>query len=114
MNKSLYGKTMCAVYGSQRHDEMYIYMPKHASFDSLPEALRVRFGKPRKAMEILLSPEKSLARVTGEKILKAFLKQGFYLQLPPAEKENWLRELQLAQNDLSDSTVPDDQATPEA
>lgn len=90
-------KTMCAVYGSVRHDEMYIYMPKNIAFDTLPEALRSRFGKPRKAMEILLIPGKTLARVSADKILEDFARQGFYLQLPPAEKENWLEAFRMDQ-----------------
>lgn len=91
-------KIMCAVYGSVLHDEMYIYMPKNVAFETLPDALRSRFGKPRKAMEILLVPGKNLANVSVDKILEAFKKQGFYLQLPPAKKENWLEEFRSAQS----------------
>jgi uncharacterized protein YcgL (UPF0745 family) len=51
-------------------------------------------------MEILLIPGKSLAQVSVEKVLMNMMKQGFYLQMPPAEKENWLAEFRRAQQAL--------------
>lgn len=90
-------KTMCAVYGSKRHDGMYVYLPKGVAFETLPETLRTHFGQPRKAMEILLIPGKALAQVSAEIVLKAMMQQGFYLQMPPAQKEDWLAEYRQAQ-----------------
>ena len=85
-------KVMCAVYGSKRYPEMYLYALKDKRVDSLPSELLQRFGPPRKIMEILLTPEKPLARVDASHVLESIAVRGFYLQMPPAEKENWFAE----------------------
>jgi uncharacterized protein YcgL (UPF0745 family) len=106
-------KIMCAVYGSKRHEDMYVYLPKGASLESLPAALLKGFGQPRKAMEILLIPGKSLAQISVDLVLQDIARQGFYLQMPPAEKENWLAEYRLAQQQAQAGATASSSAQPQ-
>ena len=85
-------KMMCVVYGSKRHSEMYLYLPKAVRLDSLPPELLARFGPPRRIMELLLTPNTVLARVDAQRVFASMDERGFYLQMPPAEKENWFAD----------------------
>jgi uncharacterized protein YcgL (UPF0745 family) len=80
------------IYRSPKKAETYLYTPKKQLVEELPEALLAVFGTPELVMDILLTPEKKLARVDAVKVLDALEKQGFYLQMPPA-KEDYLLDL---------------------
>ena len=71
------------VYKSKRKPDTYLYLPKDALFDELPEALRQQFGTPHLVMSFLLTPERNLARAETATVLSALDTKGFYLQLPP-------------------------------
>ena len=80
------------VYKSPKKAETYLYTPKSQSVEELPEALLAVFGTPELVMDMLLTPEKKLARVEAVKVLDALEAQGFYLQMPPA-KEDYMLDL---------------------
>lgn len=71
------------IYRSKKKEGAYLYVPKDTVLTQLPAALMRLFGKGELAMTLLLTPEKKLASVTAETVLKAIEEQGFYLQLPP-------------------------------
>lgn len=79
MNKPV----MCAVYRSSKREEMYLYVRKGSDLEALPESLIASFGKPVAVMELLLTPQRRLARADVEKVLDNIDEQGFYLQMPP-------------------------------
>ena len=80
------------IYRSSRQNETYLYMAKKVAFELLPEELQKLFGKPVLVLDMLLTPEKKLARVDAVKVLKGLEEKGFYLQLPPP-KEDYLLDL---------------------
>lgn len=84
-------RALVSIFRSPRRAEMYLYLPRPAQFDQLPEALQTQFGEPEHVMDLLLTPERRLARVDVVRVLKAIIEQGFYLQLPPssASLANW-------------------------
>ncbi|WP_069383909.1 YcgL domain-containing protein [Halomonas caseinilytica] len=86
------GKLLCEVFKSPRKEEMYLFVDKTQGLAEVPDALLERFGEPRSAMTLLLTPDKQLARTTGSAIMAAIQEKGYYLQLPPA-KEEYLLDL---------------------
>ncbi|WP_342455232.1 ribonuclease D [Spartinivicinus poritis] len=84
-------KQIVSIYKSPNKDEMYLYAAKQAKLSEVPEALLQLFGKPEHVMDLLLTPEKSLARVEASQVMKDIDEKGFYLQMPPA-KDDYLIE----------------------
>ncbi|WP_299725975.1 YcgL domain-containing protein [uncultured Endozoicomonas sp.] len=81
-------KSLVSIYKSPKRDEMYLYVRKGTVLDKdLPEALIQVFGKPAHVFDMLLTPEKKLARVATATVLQSIEDSGFYLQMPPAETE---------------------------
>lgn len=76
-------RAFISVYKSPRRDEMYLYMKRGEAIEELPEALRQQFGKPIHVMDLVLTPERKLARVEASKVLDSVRDKGFYLQMPP-------------------------------
>ena len=71
------------VFRSSRKQDTYLYLPRGAIFEELPEGLRQTFGAPELALSVNLTAERKLARYDTEEVLKALSQQGFFLQLPP-------------------------------
>ncbi len=76
-------KVISEIYRSPKEEGMYLYVNKSEGLSRVPEALLQRFGKPRQAMVLVLTPEKKLARASVEKVIESLQTQGYYLQLPP-------------------------------
>lgn len=80
------------IYRSSKKTEAYLYLAKKDSYDELPDELRKLFGQPILVMDMLLTPENTLARADAEKVLDSIESQGFYLQMPPP-KEDYMLDL---------------------
>ncbi|MFU8816442.1 MAG: YcgL domain-containing protein [Pseudomonadales bacterium] len=79
-----HGEREVRIYRSARRQEMYLYVDVAEDLSRVPEALLQRFGKPLPALELLLTPQRKLARVDVTKVLAAIAAEGYYLQMPPA------------------------------
>ena len=66
---------------------MYLYVLKSEALERVPENLLLAFGKPVHAFDLVLTPERKLAREDIEKVLANLDSQGYHLQMPPAEDE---------------------------
>lgn len=80
-------KCICSIYKSPRKNEMYLYVDKRDALKRVPEGLLAAFGPPQLAFELVLTPERQLAREDIGKVLASIEKQGYHLQMPPAEDE---------------------------
>lgn len=80
-------KLICSIYKSPRKDGMYLYVEKRDALKRVPEGLIAAFGAPQLAFEMVLTPERQLAREDITKVLANIEKQGYHLQMPPAEDE---------------------------
>jgi uncharacterized protein len=80
-------RLLCSVYRSPKREGMYLYVRRGTDLRTLPEALMKVFGHPGHAMDLLLSPEKRLARAEVDKVMAMIREQGFYLQMPPPDQE---------------------------
>lgn len=73
----------CWIYKSPVKDEMYLYVAAEDGFDSVPEPLLRRFGKPVFVMELKLHERHKLARADVTRVMSNLKDQGFHLQMPP-------------------------------
>jgi len=80
-------KRICSIYKSPRKSEMYLYVEKKDALRRVPEALLAIFGPPQHTFDLVLSPERQLAREDIGKVLENLEKQGFHLQMPPQQEE---------------------------
>lgn len=76
-------RILCSIYKSSKKDEMYLYVPKTSGLGQVPEALMAIFGTPRHVSDMLLTPERKLARADITQVLDKLAEQGYYLQMPP-------------------------------
>lgn len=76
-----------SVYKSPKKVELYLYVPKEDGLDKLPDEVRVIFGEPSHVLDLILTPEKKLARVQTAEVLKALSTRGYFMQMPPHEFE---------------------------
>ena len=73
----------CWIYRSSKKDEMYLYLAREEDFDSLPEALMSRFGRPLFVMQLELHADRPLAREDVQQVMANLRERGFHLQMPP-------------------------------
>lgn len=71
-----------SVFHSSKKPDTYLYVRRGQLWDDLPEGLRTLFGKPVHAMDLILTPERKLARANAEQVLAAISDKGFFLQMP--------------------------------
>ena len=76
-------KSICAVYRSRRNPVTYIYVDHHEGLSRVPEALQRELGGTERAMTLVLTPQRRLARTSAAEVLRAIREQGYYLQMPP-------------------------------
>ncbi len=80
-------KRICSIYKSPKKNEMYLYVLKSDALERVPENLLLAFGKPVHAFDLVLTPERKLAREDITLVLENLERQGYHLQMPPAEDE---------------------------
>ncbi|MBC3412946.1 MULTISPECIES: YcgL domain-containing protein [Pseudomonas] len=80
-------KRICSIYRSPRKAGMYLYVLKADALARVPEALLPIFGTPLHAFDLVLTPERKLAREDIVKVLENLDSQGYHLQMPPPEDE---------------------------
>jgi uncharacterized protein len=73
------------IYRSTRKTDMYLFVDAAEDLERVPEELLQRFGRPVQAMELLLTPDRPLARADAGVVLASITATGFYLQMPPPE-----------------------------
>jgi len=69
-------KVICSIYKSPRKDGMYLYVEKRDALKRVPEGLIAAFGPPQLAFEMVLTPERQLAREDITKVLANLQAQG--------------------------------------
>ncbi|MDY6815135.1 MAG: YcgL domain-containing protein [Pseudomonadota bacterium] len=80
-----------SVFRSSRKEDTYVFVRRGQTWDELPEGLRGIFGAPIHSMDLLLTPDRKLARATGKQVLEAIGEKDFYLQMPE-EQEGYVVE----------------------
>ncbi|MBZ2167887.1 YcgL domain-containing protein [Marinobacter sp. F4216] len=84
-------KVFVSVFRSSKKDDTFIFVRRGQDWEELPDALKDIFGQPVHSMDLVLTPERKLARTTGKQVLKALEDRGFYLQMPE-EQDSYVVE----------------------
>ena len=71
------------IYKSPRKPDMYLYVDYVEALSRVPQALLDRFGEPKEALSLELTPQRSLARANAQQVLDQIESTGYYLQMPP-------------------------------
>ncbi len=82
-------KQFVSVFRSSKKADTYIYVRRGQVWDDLPDSLRGIFGAPVHAMDLVLTPDRKLARTDGRQVLDAIADKDFYLQMPE-EKDGYV------------------------
>jgi len=85
-------KTICAVFRSRRNPDTYLYVDHHEGLSRVPEALQRELGGTERAMTLVLTPQRRLARTTAAEVMNAIRAEGYYLQMPPLPETLRVRE----------------------
>tara|TARA_B100000678_G_C17817354_1_gene345578 strand:- start:195 stop:455 length:261 start_codon:yes stop_codon:yes gene_type:complete len=80
-------KHLISIYRSSKREGMYVFVPRETDPATLPASLMTYFGHPVHAMDLVLTPDRQLARASASDVLQAIGDQGFYLQMPPRQTE---------------------------
>ena len=78
-------KIACDVYKSVNKENYYLYVLANQGLEHVPEALRQQLGKVEIALSLELTKERNLAKEDPMVVMTNLKKQGYHLQLPPAE-----------------------------
>jgi len=71
-----------SVFRSSKKSDTYLFVRRGHEWDELPESLRSIFGQPVHSMDLILTPDRKLARTTGRQVLDALAEKDFFLQMP--------------------------------
>ncbi|MBC7182159.1 MAG: YcgL domain-containing protein [Marinobacter sp.] len=71
-----------SVFRSSKKRDTYIFVRRGQDWEALPESLRGIFGQPVHSMDLVLTPDRKLARTTGRQVLEAIGEKDFFLQMP--------------------------------
>ncbi|MEX2475946.1 YcgL domain-containing protein [Marinobacter sp.] len=74
-------KRFVSVFRSSKKSNTYLYVRRGQVWADLPDNLRDIFGTPVHAMDLVMTPERKLARATGQQVLDAIEDKDFYLQM---------------------------------
>ncbi|ASP39697.1 hypothetical protein CHH28_13890 [Bacterioplanes sanyensis] len=85
-------KVLCDVYKSRKKDETYLYVSRQDGLSKVPDELKELFGQAELALTMILTADKTLARVDAERVLQQIDEQGYYLQMPPP-RETYMLDL---------------------
>ncbi len=71
------------VYKSLKKADTYVFLAERDAFTQLPEALQAQLGTLQFVLEVLLTPERKLAREDAQVVRNNLAARGFHLQFPP-------------------------------
>lgn len=71
------------VYKSQRKADTFVYLAQRDDFACLPEPLRTQMGALSFVLEVVLTPDRKLARGDAAVVRQNLASHGFHIQFPP-------------------------------
>ena len=86
-------KVICTIYKSLSKNDYFLYVKKDDDVKRVPQPLLDYFGKYELAMTLVLTPERKLAAVSAGEVLEALDDRGYFLQLPPGNKDLYMQEV---------------------
>lgn len=77
---------LSAVYKSKRKADTYLYVKNKDAFEQVPKALLKQFGQPIFVMYLAIEKHDKIAGIDTQSFVSTLQEKGFYLQIPPPEK----------------------------
>ncbi len=71
-----------SVFRSSKKRDTYLFVRRGQDWNDLPDSLRTVFGQPVHSMDLILTPDRNLARTSGKQVLAALEEKDFFLQMP--------------------------------
>ncbi len=71
------------VYKSLKKADTYVYLAGRDDFARIPDPLRGQLGTLQFVLEVVLTPERKLAREDAAVVRESLVTRGFHLQFPP-------------------------------
>jgi len=75
------------IYKGSRKPDTYVYMAVEDDFSALPDSILNLMGEMQFVLEIDLGSRDKLAQADINTVKQHLEKQGFYIQMPPGDKE---------------------------
>lgn len=75
------------VYKSRRKSDTYVYLRERDGFGLIPDPLRSTLGELTFVLEVMLTPERQLARADAKVVRANLAASGFHVQYPPLPTE---------------------------
>jgi uncharacterized protein YcgL (UPF0745 family) len=71
------------VYKSRRKSDTYVYLRERDGFGLIPDPIRNALGELTFVLEVMLTPERQLARADAKVVRTNLAARGFHVQYPP-------------------------------
>ena len=71
------------VYKSRRKSDTYVYLRERDGFGLIPDPLRSSLGELTFVLEVMITPERKLARADAKVVRANLIERGFHVQYPP-------------------------------
>ena len=78
----------CWIYKGHICPDTYLFLAEEGATHVVPAQLLARLGHLQQVMTLELHNERRLARAEAKRVMAALESNGFYLQLPPAKRED--------------------------
>lgn len=75
----------CSIYKGRKAPDTYVFVPGRDDFAGISDDVRRALGELIHVMDLVLTPERRLARSDARTVMRYLLTQGCYIQLPPKE-----------------------------
>lgn len=77
---------LCVVYKGPRAPDWYLFVPGESALEDVPLSVRERFGPLEHVMDLTLTPERQLARISAKDLMRRLLHDGCFIQQPPEDE----------------------------
>ena len=78
---------LCDIYRADKVEELYLFVRKPDGMDLVPNSLSASFSSRSLVTTIRLDESRKLAKADAKVVMDNLSEHGFYLQLPPSDKE---------------------------
>jgi uncharacterized protein len=92
-----------STYRHAKKEATYLYLSQKLGWEKLPETLQQQFPNSNHVIDFDMHPDRKLVRADSQKVYKALMSDGYYLQLPPSDlnaiqamEDRWVSEQQVA------------------
>jgi len=78
----------CSVYKGSRRPQTYLFVPGRDDFSAVSPSLHQTLGELIHVMDLVIYPERPLARADARTVLRSLLQRGCWVQLPPEDEDS--------------------------